>query len=326
MQDQPQPNMNPTSKQRIALLDLARGVAMVAMTIFHFSWDLEFYGYAHQGMTSELGWKLFARSIAASFLLIVGISFMIAHKDGVRWPSFWRRLAMVGSAAALISVATYFTTPDRFVFFGILHQIAAASLIALLFARLPAALIVSAGIAFIALPYVFRNDIFLAPYFWWAGLAPYDPPSNDYVPVFPWTGFVLVGMALGKISVQTGIVEPLSKIRLDNRSPGKILSFLGQHSLIYYLVHQPIMMGALYLVTLIAPPPAIDKTTLFIPQCVVGCESEREKAFCERFCGCVRLEMEKQSIFQEVLAGKRNVSSDPIVLDIAAVCTGDAEE
>ncbi len=312
--------------KRIALLDVARGVALIAMTIFHFSWDLEFFGYAPPGMTSEFGWKLFARTIAASFLMIAGMSLMLAHNGGIRWPAFRRRFAMVAGAAALISAATFFATPERFVFFGILHQIAAASLIALLFVRFPAVVIFAAGIAFLALPFLFRNDLFSAPYFWWSGLAPYDPPSNDYVPVFPWTGFLLVGMAFAKLAFQSGLAARLSTVKAAASQPGRFLSFLGNHSLIYYLLHQPIMMAALYGLTLIAPPAPIDKATLFIPQCVTGCERERDKSFCERFCGCVREGLEKQSVFQEVLDGKRDVTSDPVILEITSVCTGAAEE
>jgi uncharacterized membrane protein len=311
---------------RIALLDVARGIAMIAMTIFHFSWDLEFFGYAPLGMTSQFGWKLFARTIAASFLLIAGISLMFAHIDGVRWRAFWRRFAMVAGAALIISTATYYTTPERFVFFGILHQIAAACLIALLFMRLPALSILGFGIAVLALPFYFRNELFLEPYFWWSGLAPYDPPSNDYVPVFPWTGFVLLGMAIAKFGVQSGLALKLSTVKANQGPFGRALSVLGNYSLIYYLLHQPAMIALLYGLTFVFPPAPIDKAALFIPQCTLSCQSERDAAFCERFCSCVRTEFEKQAIFSQVLDGKRDMNSDPIVLDIASVCTGASED
>ncbi|MGL4490733.1 MAG: heparan-alpha-glucosaminide N-acetyltransferase [Rhizobiaceae bacterium] len=315
----------PQTPTRLVVLDMARGLAMIAMTIFHFSWDLEFFGYAPPNMTSDLGWKLFARSIATSFLLIAGMSFMLAHINGVRWQSFWRRFAMVAGAAILISLSTYFTTPGRFVFFGILHQIAAASLIALLLVRLPAFAILLIGFAVVALPFFFRAELFLEPYFWWTGLAPYDPPSNDYVPVFPWTGIVLVGMAIAKFAMHSGLLDKLSSIPTDGSKPGRLLSFLGRHSLIYYLVHQPVMMAALYGLTLIVPPAPIDQAALFTLQCTKSCEAEWEKPFCERFCACVKGDLESQGIFQEVLAGKRGVSNDLKVLEITSACTVTAQ-
>jgi uncharacterized membrane protein len=315
-----------TKSPRIALLDVARGVAMIAMTIFHFSWDLEFFGYAPQGMTSEFGWKFFARTIATSFLVMAGMSFTLTHINGMRWHAFWRRFAMVAAGAALISVATCFITPDRFVFFGILHQIAAASLLCILFMRLPALVILCTGVVFWAVPYFFRNELFLEPYFWWTGLAPYEPPTNDYVPIFPWSGYMLAGMGIAKFGIQAGWTNKLRMVRVESTRPGKFLCFLGNHSLIYYILHQPVMMAALYGLTLLTPPAGVDKSVLFIPQCISGCARKDDEAFCKRFCGCVRQELEKQAIFQEVLGGKRDVTSDPLILDIASVCTGAAQE
>lgn len=326
MQDADKMLSAPKTSSRIAHLDIARGIAMIAMTIFHFSWDLEFFGYAPTGMTSQFGWKLFARAIAASFLLIAGASIMLAHFNGIRWPSFWRRFAFVAGAALIISVATYFTTPERFVFFGILHQIAAASLIALFFIRLPTLLIALAGIAVLALPFYFRSELFYTPYFWWSGLAPFDPPSNDYVPIFPWTGFVLLGMALAKMAIQLGWATKLANVKFQATRPSRFLTFLGSHSLIYYLLHQPAMMAVIYGLTLVVPAAPIDKAALFVPQCVASCEGERDMAFCERFCDCVKSELKKQTIFQEVLDGKRDVTNDPLVLESAAQCTNSAQE
>ena len=78
----------------------ARGLAIAAMAVFHFAWDLEFFGYAPVGMTRETGWMLFARAIASSFLFLVGVSLFLAHGGGLRRASFLKRFAMVAGAAA----------------------------------------------------------------------------------------------------------------------------------------------------------------------------------------------------------------------------------
>src|SRR5262245_16975266 len=103
MQSQPSP--------RIEAIDLARGAALVAMALYHFTWDLEFFRYADAGMTAQGGWKLFARCIASSFLFLVGVSLVLAHGKGIRWSRFLRRLGMVAGAALAISVVTYFAVP-----------------------------------------------------------------------------------------------------------------------------------------------------------------------------------------------------------------------
>ena len=90
-------------RRRITAIDIGRGVALVAMAIYHFTWDLEFFGYVERGLTAVGGWKMFARCIASSFLVLVGISLFLAHRNGVRWPSFWRRWQMVAAAALALS-------------------------------------------------------------------------------------------------------------------------------------------------------------------------------------------------------------------------------
>ena len=128
--------MNPTA-QRIEFLDFARGLALVAMTIFHFAFDLELFGFQERGFITQPHWKYFARVIATSFLIVTGISLYLAHQNGVSWPNWRKRMTMIAGAALAITVATYFATPDQYIFFGILHQIAFASVAGLLFLKLP---------------------------------------------------------------------------------------------------------------------------------------------------------------------------------------------
>ena len=99
---------------RIATIDIARGAALVAMAIYHFAWDLEFFGYVPPAMTAVGGWKLFARCIASSFLFLVGVSLFLGHSQGIRWRGYRRRLAMVAGAALAISAVTYIAVPNGF--------------------------------------------------------------------------------------------------------------------------------------------------------------------------------------------------------------------
>ena len=82
---------------------------------------------------------------------------------GIRWPGFLRRLAMVAGAAVAISVATFIAMPQAFIFFGILHQIALASLLGLLFLRLPALLTLAVAAAVVAAPLYLRSEAFDHP-------------------------------------------------------------------------------------------------------------------------------------------------------------------
>jgi uncharacterized membrane protein len=308
---------------RIAALDLARGLALIAMTTFHFSWDLEFFGYAEPGMTAAFGWKWYARGIAFTFLLLAGISFALAHGNGVRKAHFLRRLLQICAAAAVISLATWYMTPDRFVFFGILHQIAAASVIALLFVGLPPLAILASAAVFLALAIVFRSELFEHPALWWTGLGQTLPLSNDYVPVFPWTGAVLLGLAIGKFIATRGLVGGLATSTKQAGLAASAVGFLGKHSLVYYLVHQPVLFALLYLVSQIAPP---DRTGAYTSACTKSCLPSGSESFCKDFCGCVQITLEAKGIFAEVLDGIRDVASDPEILDTAAQCTAKAAE
>ncbi len=127
--------------------------------------------------------------------LSASVSFWLISR-GIRWRPFGIRLAQIVAAALAITIATYQFTPDSFVFFGILHQIAAASLLGLLFLRLPAFIIAFAAAGVVAASHFVASSAFDAPWLWPLGLCEIAIRSNDFVPIFPWFGAVLVGMAL----------------------------------------------------------------------------------------------------------------------------------
>ena len=126
----------PPAKSRLGRLDVLRGIALIAMATYHTGWDFEFFGYMEPGTTGHGAWKLYARIIASTFLVLVGFSLVLAHRNGIRWRSFGIRLLQIVAASLAITLVTRYITPDSFVFFGILHEIAAASVLGLLFRRL----------------------------------------------------------------------------------------------------------------------------------------------------------------------------------------------
>lgn len=238
---------------RIEAIDLARGVAMGAMAAFHFAWDLEYFGHAPVGMTLEHGWTLFARAIASVFLFLVGVGLFLAHRNGLRARSFLKRLAKVAGAAFLVSAATWIVVPQGFIFFGILHQIAFASVAGLAFLRAP--VVITAGMAILVLagPLWFRHEFFGYPTWWWIGLSPVAPMSFDYVPVFPWFSAVLLGVSAARIAESSGVF-----LRLSSYSPGSWsgpVRFVGRHGLSFYLLHQPVLFGAIWLASHQWSPP-----------------------------------------------------------------------
>lgn len=312
-----------TPTQRIGAIDLARGVALVAMAVYHFSWDLEFFGYADPGMTTSGGWRIFARAIASSFLFLVGVSLWLGHARGIRWPGFLRRLGMVAGAAALISAATYAAMPGSFIYFGILHHIALASVLGLAFLRLPAIVTLAAALAVIAAPFWLRSTAFDTPLLWWTGLSLNRPPSNDYVPLFPWFAAVLMGIAAARFATSAGLLQ-----RLPQPGTGivpRTLAWAGRHSLAVYLVHQPVLISLVFLASQLAPPATVPEDTRFIRACSAQCEDSRDADFCSVYCVCVLDTLEAEGRFAEVYEGRPSPATSARLQEIVNTCSFDAE-
>jgi uncharacterized membrane protein len=323
----PQASMTerPTRKiGRIDTFDIARGLALLAMAIYHFTWDLEFFGYTDPGMTAVGGWKLFARCIATSFLFLVGVSLFLAHGEGIRWKGYWRRLAMIAVAALGISLVTYIVVPGGFIFFGILHQIALASVLGLLFLRLPALLTLALAAAVIAAPTFLRSGFFDHPAWWWVGLSTSDPRSNDYVPLFPWFGAVLAGIGLTRLAASAALLTRLAELHAGAWS--RPLIFAGRHSLAVYLVHQPVLIALVWLFSQVAPAAVQTQEVRFRQSCESTCEQTRDAEFCTRYCVCMLDTLEKDDSLNQLFAGNETAELRSRIDESAGLCTVTADE
>ncbi len=231
----------PARLSRLPWLDTARGAALVAMAIYHGAWDMSMLGLTDVDIYWSPGWTFFARCIAASFLCLVGISLVAAHRRGVGRAAILRRLALIGGAAAIITIVTSIAIPTTPILFGILHCIALASILGLVFVRLSGW--VSLALAPIIATLPFWGGLALDhPALIWLGLRSAPPASLDYVPLFPWFGATLVGIAAAK----------LAPILVERPGPHiRAFGYLGRRSLMVYILHQPILLAVLYPISLI---------------------------------------------------------------------------
>lgn len=312
-----------TPRRRIEAIDVARGAALVAMASFHLSWDLEFFGYLPPGTTGHGLLKLYARAIASSFLFLVGVSLVLANRDGVRWRSFRRRFAAIAGAAGLITLGTFVAMRDEFIFFGILHEIALASLVGLAFLRLPPLAALLAAALVIAAPHYLRSPAFDHPGLWWVGLSTVSPRSNDYVPVFPWLGPVLIGIAAGGWAGAIGLWRRVGGWRPRRLKP---LAFLGRHSLAFYLLHQPLLLGALWLFALLVPAEPVTPAVRFRASCEASCLPVRGEAFCARYCACMLDNVETAGLMDEVFGGTPDDDTKARINSYAGLCDANAED
>jgi uncharacterized membrane protein len=306
-----------TRPPRIGLLDTARGLALIAMATYHFTWDMEFMGYLAPG-TAETGWlKIYARAIAATFLFIVGVSLVLANTPEIRWRPFWKRFTMIVAAAAAISVATWFFMPGEWIFFGILHCIAVVSLLGVLLLRLPSpvttAVTALAAIAWVVdtwvAPGVLRSAVFDPRHLAWIGFAEMPQRSNDYVPVFPWAVPFLLGLTSAMIAVKTELPARLARLGTGST----LLAKAGRHSLAFYLIHQPVLISIAYGLTIIAPPAKPDPVETYLRQCNVSCMQQEGEALCRSFCQCTLEKLQAQNLFTSFQAGAVKADDGRIV-------------
>jgi uncharacterized membrane protein len=272
--------------RRIAAVDALRGNAIVAMIVYHFSWDLSYFGFVSVNVAADPGWKAFARTIAGTFVALVGVSMVLATRRRFHpWPDL-RRLAVIVGAALLVTVGTWYAFPEAYVFFGILHLIAFASVAALPFLWLPTAVVPIVGFAVFALPFFFTADVFASPALLWLGLSPRPPTSVDYVPVFPWFAMTLFGIVVGRLFVRYASDSAVA-LWTPSRLPGRMAIVAGRWSLLIYLVHQPILIGVLGAVAPFAATPAVIAEQ-FVSDCTTQCRlGGMGQPTCETTCRCV---------------------------------------
>lgn len=239
--------------RRFDAADLARGIALAAMALYHMVWDLGFLQLTASNLALAPPGKAAARMIAGSFLALVGIGLVLAHRRGMRWRPYLRRLATIAAAAGLITAATYAAFPESYIFFGILHAIALSSVLALPFLRAPLIVVAIAAAGALVAPLVLTSALFDRPALAWTGLGTEAPVTNDYVPIFPWFGMVLVGMIAARLAGPQLRDAAVARWRATNPL-SRALTWAGRHSLAIYLLHQPLLLGTLYPVSLVLGP------------------------------------------------------------------------
>jgi len=235
-----------TSTTRYELVDALRGTAILMMFSFHFSFDLNYFGFIHTDFYHNPFWLNYRIVIVSTFLCVMGMSLHIAHHRGLQTQKYLRRLSILLACAGLVSLGSYLMFPRAMIFFGILHFIAVATILGLAFLRLYW-LNLLAGIAVILLGSQVQHPFFDQPMLQWLGMMTHKPITEDYVPLFPWFGVVLLGLFLARWATTAGHLPLFSQWR-SQWPPVRALRFAGRHSLLIYMVHQPIFIGSLYLV------------------------------------------------------------------------------
>ena len=246
--------MDNETGRRFWEVDAARGVALLMMVLYHLVYDLDRLG--GYGLKSTSGfWAAFADVTALVFVFLVGLSLSISfskagaapRSGGKLFGKYLRRGMRIFSYGILITLV-FWALSFGSVIFGILHLIGVSTVLAypLLRLRLPnlflSLFVIVAG-AWVQAEDVGASGIFgvlLAPF----GIKPEGLFMPDYRPLLPWFGIVLLGLFFGNVVYKDRrTLAPGAPGRPAYAAP---VSFLGRHSLFIYLIHQPILIAALW--------------------------------------------------------------------------------
>lgn len=310
---------------RLGLLDSLRGAAFLAL-----------FALTLAGMLADRGLIAFdplapaarvARfAIAAGFFLIAGFSLALASWPRPDWVAIMRRLVLIGAAAVLVSLATLVAAPERFVFFGALHLLAAGGALALAFIRLPfwgpiaLALIVLFAPALVASP---RLD---EPAVWWIGLGSREPASLEYYPLAPWLGFLLLGLGLGRLLQASG-GGALERWRGGFRFTAPLRA-IGRHTLALYLAQVPAILLGLKLLQaatgLQAGAPLPEAAYLAAcRQAAIADGIGPEPA--EGYCACNLDSYRREGLWRAIATGNVSAPMRARIEEIARICLALAE-
>lgn len=246
-------------KERAFELDLIRGLAMIAMLFMHFSWDIryEFRVDAFSYLEKGWFWAFLHPMIITGFIGVSGVCTAFSRSN------LKRGLKLLGVAAGL-SLATWLITTfagiDCLIIFNVFAVLAISILVYALIEfiekkckidprvtnvimALIAAYIALVGSDLWNMDYSTDNLLFLP-----IGFAIHNTPSMaDYMPLVPHIGIFLFGALVGRLcySDRKSVFKTRSLLAKNIMRP---IEFIGRHSLIIYIVHQPLMYGILYVI------------------------------------------------------------------------------
>ena len=221
---------------RYHLLDTIRGFAIINMILYHLLWDVNFlFGYKIKWYLSHIG-SIWQQAICITFIFISGFCFSLGRHQ-------YKRGFITCGCAVAITVATYVFMPKNTVLFGVLCLIGSCTIITKLtekylkklncyigFGIFTALFVILKCIGLYGFPKWLYKNIFTA----YIGFPPLRFASADYFPLVPWLFLFVGGYYAFDIFKNYNI-----KAFLGAKCPP--LEFLGRHSLVIYMLHQPVI-------------------------------------------------------------------------------------
>ena len=238
---------------RYRLLDTIRALAIVNMVAYHFCYDLFVVYDLDSSFLFSTPARIWERLICCTFILVSGMTLNLSRRA-------YRRGLIVNACGVAITLATWLLMPSEIILFGVLNLIGAAMILVYAL-RAPLSRIspvpgsiLSFGL--FALTYGVPNGflglfdlqllklpdfLYSTPYLAFFGFPEASFRSSDYFPLLPWIFLFLSGWYLWRAIPK----DARQRIFTKGCRP---LDFFGRHSLLIYLIHQPLLFGICYLI------------------------------------------------------------------------------
>lgn len=218
---------------------MLRGISIVLVVLYHALYNLsEVFGGRYAFFRSE-GMSTFRDCFVAVLMILSGISCYLSRSN-------LKRGLKTLACGMIITAATYIAMPAQFISFGILHFFGVCMLIFAacrkIFDRIP----VWPGAAASLILYFLTKNIFFSvrglPHSFLLYILGFNTgfSSADYYPLLPWMFLFFIGCFLGRYFGEGRVPE------IFTADPVKPLSFIGRHTMIIYLVHQPVIYGVMW--------------------------------------------------------------------------------
>ena len=230
---------------RFFLLDVSRGVSVLAMICYHFYWDLGYFGFIDLGTVIQGLGLLAAQVIGVSFITIAGISARVLTFSKNFKAKFSKRIVKLIILSAMISLATFFLDKNNFIFFGILHFLTICSIISLILVNVTKSYLLFLIFFVVGIISLSSVTFDLPTILSWLGFNKTPPITNDFYPLFPWLTFYLLGFWVGQLIMnrQGSFLDNISFIYPLDNNLLRFFEYVGKNSLIIYIFHQPILFS-----------------------------------------------------------------------------------
>lgn len=244
--------MEQRAKVRLHLLDGIRGMVLISMIAYHFSWNMVYLYGADWRWYHGTGAYFWQQSICWTFILLSGFCWSMGRKP-------LKRGMLIFGGGLLVTAVTLLVMPQNRVVFGVLTLIGSSMLLLILiepfWKNIPkeAGAVISFSL-FLLCRHLNQGylgfetfHLLVLPESWYQnlltaylGMPPKGFYSTDYFPLFPWFFLFVTGYFLFGICEKRGILQ--WKI-LQKKLP--FVDFLGKNSFLVYLLHQPVLYAVL---------------------------------------------------------------------------------